>query len=79
MLRDALPAKLLILDGQNPLTLLYRPLSVGLHGLSDEECMQQAADIGMVLRAVLENVADVLKDQNALRDAAARLLSGRAT
>jgi hypothetical protein len=73
MLRDALPAKLLILDGDNPLTLLYQPLSVGLHGLTDEQCLQQAADIRMVLTALLENIADVLKDQAELKVAAARL------
>ena len=73
MLRDAVPAKLLILDGENPLTLLYRPLSAQLHGLTDEECLQQAADIRIVLTALLENIADVLNDQEELRSAANRL------
>jgi len=73
MLKDAIPAKLLILDGQNPLPLLYKPLSVGLHDLTDEECLQQAADIRTVLTALLENIADVLKDQDELKKAAARL------
>ena len=73
MLKDAIPDKLLILDGENPLTLLYQPLSVQLHGLTDEECLQQAADIRVVLTALLENIADVLKDQDELRGAASRL------
>ena len=73
MLKDAIPGKLLILDGENPLTLLYQPLSVQLHGLTDEECLQQAADIRLVLTALLENIADVLNDQNELKDAANRL------
>jgi hypothetical protein len=73
MLKDAIPGKLLILNGENPLTLLYRPLSVQLHGLSDAECLQQAADIRLVLTALLENIADVLKDQNELKEAASRL------
>lgn len=73
MLKDAIPGKLLILDGETPLTLLYQPLSVQLHGLTDEECLQQAADIRLVLSAMLENIADVLKDQDELRDAANRL------
>ena len=73
MLQDAIPAKLLILNAENPLTLLHRPLSVQLHTLSDEECLQQAADIRMVLTALLENLADVLKDQAALQSAANRL------
>lgn len=77
MLRDAIPAKLLILDGQNPLTLLYRPLSAQLHELTDEECLQEAADIRIVLTALLENIADVLKDQEELRSAATRLRDRR--
>ena len=73
MLSDAIPDKLLILNGENPLTLLYLPLSVQLHGLTDEECLQQAADIRTVLTVLLENVADVLKDQEGLKSAANRL------
>ena len=52
MLRDALPEKLLTLEGRNPLTLLYRPLSQQLHELTDEQCLQQAADIRIVLTLV---------------------------
>ncbi len=73
MLRGAIPPKLLILDGENPLTLLYQPLSAQLHDLTDQECMQQAADIRLVLTALLENIADVLKDQEELKGAATRL------
>lgn len=63
----------LILDGQNPLTLLHRPLSQQLHGLTDEQCLQLATDIRIVLTALLENIADVLKDQDVLRAAVSRL------
>ena len=72
-LKDAIPDKLLILNGDNPLTVLYSPLSTQLHELTDEECLQQAADIRTVLTALLENIADVLKDQEALKRAANRL------
>lgn len=75
MLKDAIPPKLLILNGDNPLTLLYHPLSVQLHDLTDEECLQQAGDIRLVLTALLENIADVLKDQEELKSAAERLKS----
>jgi hypothetical protein len=77
-LKSAIPAKLLILDNQNPLTLLYHPLSVELHNLSDNDCLQQAADIRTVLTALLENIAEVLKDQAGLKAAAARLTQLRA-
>lgn len=73
MLKDALPQKLLILDGRNPLTLLHKPLSVQLHGLTDAECLQQANDIRLVLTALLENIADVLRSQDDLKEAADRL------
>ena len=76
-LKDAIPEKLLILGGENPLTLLYQPLSKQLHTLTDEECLQQAADIRVVLTALLENIADVLKNQNELREAATRLKNPR--
>ena len=72
-LGDAIPEKLLISDGKNPLTLLHRPLSKQLHGLTDEACLQQAADIRIVLTALLENIADVLKDRDELTRAAERL------
>ena len=73
MLTDAIPDRLLILNGENPLTLLYQPLSRQLHGLTDEECLQQAADIRVVLTALLENIADVLKAQDELHEAVMRL------
>ncbi len=76
-LKGAIPEKLLISGGDNPLTLLYQPLSKQLHELTDEECLQQAADIRLVLTALLENIADVLKDQDELRRAATRLKSPR--
>ena len=72
-LKDAIPDKLLILNGDNPLTVLHSPLSVQLHGMTDEKCLQQAADIRTVLNALLENIADVLKDQEGLKSSANRL------
>ena len=73
MLKDAIPEKLLILKGENPLMLLYKPLSQQLHGMTDEECLQQAADIRLVLTVLLENIAEVMKDQDELTAAAKRL------
>ena len=73
MLKDAIPGKLLILKGENPLTMLYKQLSQQLHGMTDEECLQQAADIRLVLTVLLENIAEVMKDQDELTAAAKRL------
>lgn len=76
-LKDAVPAKLLVLN-QNPLTLLHAPLSVELHSLTDEQCMEQAADIRMVLTAMLENIAEALADHEELTQAVNRLTQARA-
>jgi hypothetical protein len=73
MLKDAIPDKLLILDGRNPLTLLYRPLSVQIHDLSDEQCLQQAADIRVVLNETFDNISRVLRDDETLKAAVTRL------
>ena len=73
ILKGAIPAKLLLVGGENPLTLLYEPLSKQLHKLTDEECLREAADIRIVLTALLENIADVLKNQEELHEAAKRL------
>ena len=73
MLKDAIPPKLLILDGRNPLALLYRPLSVQIHDLSDEQCLQQAADIRAVLNETFDNISRVLKDDETLKAAVSRL------
>lgn len=72
-LKDAMPEKLLLPGGQNPLTLLHRPLSKQLHGQSDDDCLQQAKDIQLVLEALLDNVATVLKNRAELNAAANRL------
>ena len=79
LLKDALPEKLLILDGQNPLTLLYGPLSEQLHEMTDEECLQQAEDVREVLTALLENIGNALRDQAGLRAAANRLKQRRSS
>ncbi len=73
ILKDAIPEKLLILDGKNPLTLLYQPLSRQLHELTDEECLQQAADVRVILTTLLENIADVMTDRDELHKAVKRL------
>jgi hypothetical protein len=76
LLKDVIPAKLLILDGKNPLTLLYKPLSVQLHDLSDKECLQQATDIRIILNETFDNINRVLSDDEMLKAAVTRLSEG---
>lgn len=76
LLKDVLPQKLLV-QGRNPLTALHEALSVELHSLSDEKCIELAADIRMVLGAMLENIAEALADHRELAQAVNRLLQSR--
>jgi len=70
--KDAIPNTLYVV-GQNPLLLLHKALSRGLHAGTDEECLQLATDIRHVLNELAERMYQVLKDQTELRAAVGRL------
>lgn len=70
--KDVLPESLLI-NGQNPLLLLYRALSEGVHNLPDEKCLELAQDIRIVLGALAERLSQALKDDAELINAISRL------
>jgi hypothetical protein len=72
--KDAIPESLLI-DGHNPLLLLHRALSVGLHNLPDEECLARARSIRVVLTELAERISQVLKDTAELKEAISHLLA----
>ena len=74
MVKDAVPASLL-LKGQNPFTLLHGALSRNLHAASDEECLNLARDIRIVLFELAENLGQALKDEAELSGAVSRLLN----
>jgi len=70
--KDAIPQRLLI-NGQNPLTLLHAALSRGLHNHSDETCLELATDIRLILAELAELLGYALKDERELKEAVARL------
>ena len=72
MVKDAVPQSLLI-DGHNPLTLLHSALSEGLHAQTDEECLESAHTIRLVLADLAERIAQVLRDEAELTKAIGRL------
>lgn len=72
--KAAIPAALLI-NGHNPLTLLHSALSQGVHDLSDEECLDLAASIRVILAELSEKISNALKDEREIQDAVTRLLS----
>jgi len=73
-LKGGIPDSLLI-DGHNPLTLLHSALSEGLHAETDEECLEFANTIRIVLSAFAERLGEILKDQSELKQALSKLLS----
>lgn len=74
--KNALPPSLLI-NGHNPLTLLHSALSVGVHDRTDEQCLELAQDIRVVLSELSERLAEALKDDAQLSAALHRLMGER--
>jgi len=72
--KAGLPAMLLI-GGVNPLTLVHNALSEGLHAETDEQCLQVATDIRIVMTELAERLSQVLKDEAELNGAVTRLLA----
>ena len=72
MAKDVMPESLLI-DGQNPILLLYRALSRGVHELSDEECLELASTVRLVLGELSERLSVILKDKAELTKAISTL------
>lgn len=73
-LKTSIPESLLI-NGHNPLTLLYKALSKGLHEKSDEECLELATSIRVVLSELAERIGHVLKDEAELKSAINKLMN----
>lgn len=58
----------------NPLRLIYEMLSVGLHGLNDEECLGLAIDIRKNIVAFVHQLNLQKESQKVLSDSTAKLL-----
>jgi len=71
--KDAIPESLLV-DGHNPLTLLHSALSDGLHARTDEECLDLAQTIRLVLGDLADRISQALKDDRELNEAISRLM-----
>jgi len=54
-IKAAIPESLLI-DGHNPLTLLHDALSEGLHAQTNEDCLELATSIRVVLTELAERI-----------------------
>lgn len=74
MIKDAIPPALLIDGHHNPLSLLHNALSGGLHGKTDEECLDLAHNVRLVLTELAERIDQALKDRAELTKAVSRLM-----
>lgn len=75
-IRHAIPQVLLI-NGHNPLTLLHSALSEGLHARTDEECLEFATSIRVVLTEFTERLSSALKNDSELNAAVSKLLTAK--
>jgi hypothetical protein len=73
VIKHALPDGLLI-KGHNPLTLIHNALSAGLHAHSDENCLELATTIRLVMIDFAEKLAIFRKTQSDLDNAVLKLL-----
>ncbi len=73
LVKDALPEVLLI-RAHNPLTLLHKALSIGLHGRTDEQCLESARIVRVALVEFSDRLAQVLKDDAEVTNALSQLL-----
>ncbi len=78
MTKDVMPESLLI-DGHSPILLLHRALSRGVHELSDEECLELANTIRLVLGELSEKLSVVLKDKSELTEAISALMQDKSS
>jgi hypothetical protein len=76
-LRNAIPASLLI-AGKNPITLLHRTLSVGVHVDDDADCLVRASAIESVLVHLATRMKEALAERSSL-EAAMKALDSSTT
>jgi hypothetical protein len=76
--KDAIP-EVLKINGHNPLALLYDLLSDGLHAQTDEECLEVATDIRVLLTDVCDRISSALKDQKEVETALSRMMNRQKT
>jgi len=68
IIKKNLPNYLLI-DGHNPLKLLHTALSKGIHEMTDDECLNKANNIRVVLIKLCLRINELLDDNNEFKKA----------
>lgn len=72
--KGAVPDSLKI-KGHNPLTILHDVLSEGIHELPDDECLEAAKSIRILLSELSDRIAFALKEENEIKNALTSLLN----
>jgi hypothetical protein len=72
-LKKGFPESLLIDGCHNPLLLLHNALSKGIHEMTDQQCLELATSIRLVLSELAERIANMLKEKAELSKAVGRL------
>lgn len=72
-IKHAIP-QILLINGHNPLMLLHSALSEGLHATTDDECLQLATSIRIVLTELVDRMNVALKDEAELTGAVNHLM-----
>lgn len=73
-LAEAIPERLYV-EGHNPLVLLHNALSTGLHEGSDEECLELAKAIRLVLMELTARMDAILDEKKELKNAVSQLMN----
>lgn len=71
-IKHGIPQALMI-NGYNPLTLLHSALSEGLHAQTDEQCLELATSIRVLLTELVERISNAVKEDRELSNAVTRL------
>ena len=74
LVKNVLPDGLKV-QGQDPLKLLHGVLSKGVHNLSDEECLERAQAVRIILTKLVSNIARVTTDEHEVSAAIKKLRS----
>lgn len=67
------------IDGHNPMKTLHRVLSDGLHGRTDDECLEIAHSVRIVLQDMSQRIKDALRDDAEARAALSALMKRQAS
>lgn len=73
-IKPAMP-QILLINGHNPLTLLHRALSDGLHEQSDSHCLELAHTVRLVLAHLADRMHQALQQEKELNAAISRLMN----